>query len=142
MPTMTRGYGKMTLTFDRETYSKLLVEFQPQVITSEEEYDRALVAVEKLIACKNRIPEQTAILKLLVALVEDYESIHHSMELSSPYEILEHLMESGGIKQADLVGILGSRGVVSEVVNGKRSISKAQAKALGAFFHVSSSLFI
>jgi HTH-type transcriptional regulator/antitoxin HigA len=139
---MTRGYGKMTLTFDRETYSKLLVEFQPQVITSEEEYDQTLAAVEKLMACKNRLPEQTAILKLLVALVEDYESIHYSMESSSPQEILEHLMESGGIKQADLVGILGSRGVVSEVVNGKRSISKAQAKALGAFFHVSPSLFI
>ena len=132
----------MTLTFDRETYSKLLVEFQPQVVTSEEEYDRALVAIEKLMACKNRLPEQTAILNLLVALVEDYESIYYPMELSSPYEILEHLMESGGIKQANLVGILGSRGVVSEVVNGKRSISKAQAKALGAFFHVSPSLFM
>lgn len=139
---MTRGNGKMTLTFDKDTYSKLLVEFQPQVIASEEEYDRALVAIEKLMADKNRRPEQTAILKLLVALVEDYESIHYSMELSSPSEILEHLMESGEIKQADLVGILGSRGVVSEVVNGKRSISKAQAKALGAFFHVSPSLFI
>jgi HTH-type transcriptional regulator/antitoxin HigA len=132
----------MTLTFDKDTYSKLLVEFQPQVITSEEEYDRALAAIEKLMADKKRLPEQTAILKLLVALVEDYESIHYSMEPSSPHEILEHLMESGGIKQADLVGILGSRGVVSEVVNGKRSISKAQAKALGTFFHVSPSLFI
>lgn len=142
MPTTTRGYGKMTLTFDKDTYSKLLVEFQPQVITSEEEYDRALAAIEKLMADKKRLPEQTAILKLLVALVEDYESIHYSMEPSSPHEILEHLMESGGIKQADLVGILGSRGVVSEVVNGKRSISKAQAKALGTFFHVSPSLFI
>jgi HTH-type transcriptional regulator/antitoxin HigA len=139
---MTKGCGKMTLTFDRETYSKLLVEFQPQVITSEEECDRALVAIEKLMACTNRLPEQTAILNLLVALVEDYESIYYPMELSSPYEILEHLMESGGIKQANLVGILGSRGVVSEVVNGKRSISKAQAKALGAFFHVSPSLFM
>ena len=142
MPTMTRGNGKMTLTFDKDTYSKLLVEFQPQVITSEEESDRALVAIEKLMADKNRCPEQTAILKLLVALVEDYESIRYSMELSSPSEILEHLMESGGIKQADLVGIIGSRGVVSEVVNGKRSISKTQAKALGAFFHAFPSLFI
>ncbi|MDJ0688615.1 MAG: hypothetical protein QNJ41_08900 [Xenococcaceae cyanobacterium MO_188.B32] len=44
--------------------------------------------------------------------------------------------------QADLVGVIGSSGVVSEVVNGKRSISKAQAKALREYFKVSPSLFI
>ncbi|MDJ0745146.1 MAG: hypothetical protein QNJ32_17550 [Xenococcaceae cyanobacterium MO_167.B27] len=38
-------------------------------------------------------------------------------------------MEANNIKQENLVGVIGSRGVVSEVVNGKRSISKAQAFA-------------
>jgi HTH-type transcriptional regulator / antitoxin HigA len=51
-------------------------------------------------------------------------------------------MESSGTRQADLVGIIGSSGVVSEVIDGKRSISKAQAKALGEYFKVSPSLFI
>jgi HTH-type transcriptional regulator / antitoxin HigA len=51
-------------------------------------------------------------------------------------------MESNHTRQADLVGLIGSRGVVSEVVNGKRAISKAQAKALGEFFSVSPGLFI
>jgi HTH-type transcriptional regulator/antitoxin HigA len=51
-------------------------------------------------------------------------------------------MESSGTRQADLVGIIGSSGVVSEVVNGKRAISKAQAKALGDYFKISPSLFI
>jgi HTH-type transcriptional regulator/antitoxin HigA len=51
-------------------------------------------------------------------------------------------MEASDTRQADLVGIIGSSGVVSEVVNGKRSISKAQAKALGDYFKVSPSLFI
>jgi HTH-type transcriptional regulator/antitoxin HigA len=51
-------------------------------------------------------------------------------------------MESSGTRQADLVGIIGSSGVVSEVVNGKRAISKAQAKALGEYFNLSPSLFI
>ena len=48
-----------------------------------------------------------------------------------------HLIEARDIRQEDLVGVIGSRGVVSEVVNGKRRISKADAKALGEFFHVS-----
>jgi antitoxin component HigA of HigAB toxin-antitoxin module len=47
-----------------------------------------------------------------------------------------------GTRQADLVGIIGSNGVVSEVVNGKRAISKAQTKALGDYFKISASLFI
>jgi len=51
-------------------------------------------------------------------------------------------MEENGMRQTDLVGIIGSRGVVSEVVNGKRTISKSQAKSLGDFFHVDPSLFI
>ena len=50
--------------------------------------------------------------------------------------------ESSGTRQIDLVGIIGSNGVVSEIVNGKRGISKAQAKALSEYFKVSSSLFI
>jgi HTH-type transcriptional regulator / antitoxin HigA len=46
------------------------------------------------------------------------------------------------LRQADHVPIFGSRGRVSEVVNGKRAIGKAQAKALGEFFKVSPELFI
>lgn len=132
----------MTLAFDKNVYTQLLTEFQPKVIASEEEYDQMLVIVEDLIAQKNRTSEQTALLKLLVLLVEAYESNHYPMEPSSPHALLQHLMDAQGLKQADLVGILGSKGVVSEICNGKRSISKAQAKVLGDFFHLSPSLFI
>jgi Predicted transcription regulator containing HTH domain len=79
--------------------------------------------------------------KLLVTLIEVYETENYPIE-SEPHEILQHIMESSGTRQADLVGIIGSRGVVSEVVNGKRAISKAQAKALGDYFKISPSLFI
>jgi len=51
-------------------------------------------------------------------------------------------MEQNDLRQADLVAIFGSRGRVSEVVNGKRAISKTQVKALGEFFKVSPELFI
>ena len=67
---------------------------------------------------------------------------HYPIEPSSPHAMLDHLMDARAIKQSDLVGIIGSKGVVSEVVNRKRAISKAQAKALGEFFHVSPALFI
>jgi HTH-type transcriptional regulator/antitoxin HigA len=132
----------MTISLDKTTYSQLLVEYQPKIITTEAEYDHALETVEKLMACKQRTSEQTAILQLLVTLIEEFETKHYPIEPSSPHAMLEHLMDARGIKQSDLVGVIGSKGVVSEVVHRKRAISKAQAKALGEFFNVSPGLFI
>lgn len=51
-------------------------------------------------------------------------------------------LENDDWKPRDLVDIFGSKGIISEVINGKRSISKSQAKALGTFFHVSPALFL
>ena len=132
----------MTISLDKTTYSQLLVEYQPKVITTEAEYDQALETVEKLMADQQRTPEQTAILQLLVTLIEEFETKHYPIEPSSPHAMLEHLMDARGIKQSDLVGIIGSKGVISEIVNRKRAISKAQAKALGELFNVSPALFI
>lgn len=133
----------MTLTFDRSTYSNLLAEIAPKAIETEAEYDRLLKEAEKLTFAKNPTPEQTALYKLLVTLIEVYEAENYAIDKSEPHEILQHIMESKGIRQADLVDIMkSSSGVVSEVVNGKRAISKAQAKALGDYFQVSPSLFI
>lgn len=70
----------MTLTFDKSLYGALLTEIQPQVITSEEENEKYLAIVEKLIAIKDRTPEQNAILKLLVALIEDFEEEHYQLQ--------------------------------------------------------------
>jgi HTH-type transcriptional regulator/antitoxin HigA len=51
-------------------------------------------------------------------------------------------MEARNLTQKDLWEVFGSKGITSEVFHGKRSISKAQAKKLAAFFHVSAELFI
>ncbi|WP_414518778.1 helix-turn-helix domain-containing protein [Nostoc sp. PCC 9305] len=132
----------MTLTFDQAAYSSLLAEVAPKVIETEEEYDRALAVAERLTFCQNRTPEEQALHKLIVTLIQAYEAQNYPMDESAPHEILQHIMEVSNTRQADLVGIIGSSGVVSEVVNGKRSISKAQAKALGDYFKVIPSLFI
>jgi HTH-type transcriptional regulator/antitoxin HigA len=51
-------------------------------------------------------------------------------------------MQARDLKQKDLVEVFGSKGITSEVINGKRSVSKNQSKALGEFFHVSPVLFL
>ncbi len=76
-----------------------MLEFQPKVITTEEEYDRALETVEKLMAFKERSPEQTAILQLLVTLIEEFENKHYPIEPSSPHAILKHLMKQGKLNK-------------------------------------------
>ena len=132
----------MTLTINPESYSQLLALYQPKVIETEAENDLAIAKAQKLEHKANRTIEEDTILELLVTLIEKFEDEQYPIPSGTPHSMLLHLMEAGGIKQENLVGVIGSRGVVSEVVNGKRSISKAQAKALAEFFSVNVGLFI
>ncbi|MEM7581512.1 MAG: transcriptional regulator [Cyanobacteria bacterium P01_A01_bin.80] len=132
----------MSLAFDRNTYGKLLAEYQPQVITSEDEYERMLANAEGLIGRKNRSQEETALLKVLVRLIEEYENQNYPMGKSSPHVILQHLMEAQGIEQSKLVEIFGSEEIVSEIIEGKLVINQTQAEALGNLFRVSPELFL
>jgi HTH-type transcriptional regulator / antitoxin HigA len=86
--------------------------------------------------------EEQRLLALLSRLIEDYENRTFPAPTSPPHQTLQFLMEQNNLRQADLVEIFGSRGRVSEAVNGVRAISKAQAKSLGEFFKVSPDLFI
>lgn len=134
--------GKMTLTFDPTTYGELLAQYRPKVIATEAEYDEAVALAEKLEFGDELTPEKESFLDLLTVLISNYEDEHFPIPEAEPVEVLRHLMEAQDLKQEDLVGVIGSRGVVSEVVNGKRSISKAQAKALAEHFGVDVGLFI
>lgn len=134
--------GKMTLTFNSISYGALLADAVPKVIRTEIDYNRALQQVEKLHFNENCSAEELELYDLLVMLIEAYEEQNFPFPESPPHEILQYIMECSGTRQTDLVGIVGSSGVVSEIVNGKRAISKAQAKALADRFKVSPSLFI
>jgi HTH-type transcriptional regulator / antitoxin HigA len=139
----------MTITFNQKNYIALLErdEIAPKVIETEAEYQRFLAVAERLIFKRqDRTAEETTLLKLLVKLIKDYEEEVFDLEnwsKTSPHELLQFLMEAKGIKQADLIGVLSdSSGLVSSIVNGKRAISKAQAKKLGDFFNIESGVFI
>jgi HTH-type transcriptional regulator/antitoxin HigA len=131
-------------TVDEKKYARLLTRALPSVIKTEGEYGRALREVERLMdkGEESLSPEEDALLELMVKLVQDYEDEHHAIPDAAPHEVLQHLMDERGLKQADMLHIFGSRGYTSDIVRGKRGISKEHAKALGEFFHVSPSLFI
>ena len=81
-------------------------------------------------------------LELLTRLIEDYNAEHETFPRSTPHEILQFLLEQNDLKPADLIPIFKSRGYVSEVLNGKRAVSKRIAKALGERSAVSANLFL
>ena len=134
--------GKMILTINRKAYGELLTKIQPHVITTDAENEIALQNIERLLAIPQATAEEERILQLLLTVIEKYEDEHYPMDDVSPLDVLLHLMEANDLKQADLVNVIGSSGVVSELVNGKRQISKNQAQALGKFFYVDPKLFL
>lgn len=123
-------------------YGRLLAATVPGVIKTEKENERLLAEVDKLMRKKSLSPEEEKLLDLLVALIEDFEEKHYQLNASTPHGILKELMEARGVKASELWKLFGSKGVASEVIRGKRAISKAQAKALAEYFKVSADLFI
>lgn len=136
---MSRALRKI----DPARYRRLLSQTMPVVIESEKENERMLAIVEKLMdKGENLSPEEEKLLKLFTRLIEDFERQYYGVRDAEPLQVLQHLMESHGIKPTHLWEVFGSKGVTSEVLNGKRGISKTHARALAQYFHVPADLFI
>lgn len=123
-------------------YAQLVAGFSPVAIESKAEHDRALAAVADLMARENRSSAETSLLKLLAVLIEDFEQKRYSMGDATPVETLKELMRAREMQAKDLWPVFGSKGITSEVLNGKRGISSEMARKLGEVFHVSPAVFI
>ena len=128
---------------DPVRYRRLLSRTMPVVIETEEENERMLSIVEKLMRKGEDLSaEEEKLLKLLARLIEDFEQRYYRPREAEPLQVLHHLMEARGIKQSQLWEVFGSKGIASEVLNGKRGISKTHARALANYFHVPADLFV
>lgn len=133
----------MTLTFNAEKYRELLIKYQPKLIRTEEENERALTIVEELMHRPNRSLEENEFYELLITLIEKFEREFYSPgKASTPHSMVAFLLEQQNIKSEDLVGVIGDEEVVAEVIQGKRVITQEQAKTMGKTFKVDPSLFI
>jgi len=122
-------------------YGALLAEALPQVIENDEEFERLVEAMERLDRKESLTPEELKLRALLARLIQEYDD---QIELPhvAPYRIVLFLMEQQGLRQADLLPVFGSRSVASDVLNGKRELSKTHIRKLAEFFHVSPALFL
>ena len=112
-------------------------------IRNEREYDLAVKRLNSLldeIGTNERHPLY-GLLDTLGTLIQVYEEKHYPMPECSGADMLRFFMEEHGLTQIDLPEI-GSQGVVSEVLNGKRELNVRQIRALAKRFHVSSAVFI
>jgi HTH-type transcriptional regulator/antitoxin HigA len=145
MQNTTRISGKRTANayFDAKAYAGLLAETLPEVIETVAQNRRMIKILNKLMdKGQDLTPEELKLMKLLGHLICDFEQRYYKLQKPTPREALIAMMEMNHLKQADIAHIFGSRGITSEVISGKREISKANAKALAKFFHTSTDIFL
>ena len=134
--------GTLTIELDEKDYGRLLRKTLPHLIRTDEECERLTRELMRLDEREELSREEKELAELLTVLIEAYEERRYPIRKASPQQTLKHLMEGRELTQKDLWKVFGSKGITSEVFHGKRSISKAQAKKLVAFFHVGANLFI
>ena len=138
----TKEIGKM-INIAPELQDKWVAVAPLLTITNEQQYD---AAVERLNTLLDEIGEDEthplySLLDTLGILIEAYDNQHYSIPDCSGLDALRYLMEEHQLSQSELPEI-GSQGVVSEILNGKRSLNVRQIKALAQKFNVSPATFL
>lgn len=133
-----------TTSYNPKKYGALLTRTLPGVIENEADYGRLEAVFNDLMSKREKLaPEESRLFDLLANLLEDYEKrTLPPLEKSSPLETLKFLIEENGLRQSDLADVFGRQSVVSEVLNGKREITKNQAKSLARRFNLRLEAFI
>lgn len=109
---------------------------------TEEEYQKCLNLLNQLIDTIGEDEEHplASLLDIVGTLISNYEETHFSIPDAKPQDVLAFLMREHHLKQSDLPEI-GSQGVVSEILRGKRELNTRQIKALVSRFNVSPDVF-
>lgn len=126
---------------NEQEYADLLSRALPHVIHTEAENERCTAVLEALLAKSAKTEEEQRLVELLTLLIENFEERRYAFPPSTPADIVRHLMDANGLRQVDMMEIFGSPSVVSEVLSGKRDLSKAHIVLLAERFHVSPELF-
>jgi HTH-type transcriptional regulator / antitoxin HigA len=115
----------------------------PRMIESSQAYKSSKQALERLLFPERKLsPEEDAMAKLLIHLIDLYEHQTTTPPASTPRQVLRHLMDQRQLKQADLAPVFGTVSIVSEVLSGKRQINAKQARKLADYFRISADLFV
>jgi HTH-type transcriptional regulator/antitoxin HigA len=127
-------------TLPPRSYLNLVREFPLRPIRSKSDYDRAAAVLDKLAVRDDSDMDQgeTDYLETLSMLIEAYDRDHFPMPTRkrSPIDLLRFLMKQNQLTTTDLGQILGSKGLASEILHGKRELSKAHIRKLAKRFDI------
>lgn len=130
------------MTATNIAYRELLSEDLPHAIHNDREHRTYLERLKRILAQDGRSAAEKRYLELLSVLIDRYEEEHEDIAAPSPLDALKELMLAKGVSQVELGRLFGSSGIASEVLSGKRAMSKAQIKTLARHFNISPNMFI
>ncbi len=110
-------------------------------IKTEKDYDKALERLELIFdASPNSKDGDEA--EILSLLIENHENKHYPIEFPDPIEAIKIRMEEMNLKQKDLVGIIGGKSRVSEILNKKKRLTVDMIRELEQILHISASVLV
>ena len=140
---MMKGDGNMVNILEKPGFKQAwsLVD-EGLLIRTDADYNKALKMLNQLL---DEVGDDEShplfnFLEVLGTLIESYEADHVKIPDVPAREVLKYLMEEHGLSQEDLPEI-GSQGVVSEILRGKRELNTRQIKALSKRFGISPAVF-
>jgi HTH-type transcriptional regulator / antitoxin HigA len=127
-----------------DDYLELVKRLPLRPIRTAGEYDAAAGLLDALVLRADLSDGQRDYVEALSLFIEDYDRRNNVFDTSgrTPLDMLKHLMEANDMSVTDLGGVLGSKGVASEILHGKRSLSKSHILKLAERFHVDPGLFL
>jgi HTH-type transcriptional regulator / antitoxin HigA len=140
----------MEAMMNRTTVAELTTHFHAitsivplHTLHDEEDYDKAVAVLNQLLDMGAGEPNAPLVdlVNTLSALIAEYDELHYPQQPVAPVEVLRFLMEQHQLPQSSLPEI-GSQGVVSEILSGKRELNVRQIRALAERFHVPPAAFI
>jgi HTH-type transcriptional regulator/antitoxin HigA len=112
------------------------------VIKTRKQYREYSDELECLVTEEKQTKTVQQEIELLHVLIEKWDATHNSFRGLDPVQLLEGLMEQRGMKAAALASLLGkSKGLISDILNYKKAMSKEMIRGLADEFKVSQEAF-
>ena len=126
----------------RDPYAKLVENLPLRPLRSDAELDRAIDVIDSLISRGDLEPGEQDYLDVLTAIVERYETAEHPMPVLPDAAMLRHLIDARGVTQSKLAAeVKIPMSTISEVLNGKRRLTRNHIAVLSKYFGVPSAVF-
>lgn len=110
-------------------------------LKSKQDYKKALERLEVIFDAPAHSPEGDEA-EILAILIENYENEYYPIEAPDPIEAIKIRMEEMNLKQKDLVGVIGGKSRVSEILNKKRRLTVDMIRELESLLHISASVLV